>query len=94
MVLFVRQEHALTRASRRPEAVYPRLDVVLHDGAERLFVDLAVLEHRRDDCRNYSLKLWHVVLLQYWSEFAAYCTTWTILGVRIVVAFYPHGDSL
>ena len=62
-VLFVRQEDALTRAPRRPEAVYPRLDVVLHDGAERLLVDLAVGGHGRDDCRNYSLELWHVVLL-------------------------------
>ena len=62
-VLVVGQEDALTRASCRPEAVDPRLDVVLHNGAEPLLVDLAVGEHRRDDCRYYSLELWHVVLL-------------------------------
>ena len=63
-VLLVRQQDALARAARRPEAVHPRPDVVLHDGAERFLVDLAVREHRRDDCRNYSLELWHVVLLR------------------------------
>ena len=58
-ILFVGQQHALARAARRPKPVNPRPYVMLHHIAERRLVQLALRRHRRDDSRQYPLKVRH-----------------------------------